>query len=187
MKNLILTAFLAFALLLPPNVLARHRMPIQRFSVGADAGIQIPLGEFADSAGIGLSGTVQAEYILTPTLLLSARAGFIYHIEKHNVQFDQIPMLGGVKYSFDDSFPFYLTVEAGYFIVEKQLPNPGLLVYDASENFGMNQYNRFGGILGVGHPFGDFEVGMNLSFWDILHISQRMGIGITVGFNPPTL
>ncbi len=85
-----------------------------RFSVGAE--LALPMGDFGDVAGMGFGGSVRYEAPINSNLSWMATAGFLTFGEKDEstVTVTSIPVLGGLKYYFTESFTgFYGGVEAG--------------------------------------------------------------------------
>jgi hypothetical protein len=67
-----------------------------RFGV---AGIfALPLGDLADSAGIGIGVLGGVNYALSPKLALAGNLGLVYHLPKNDITLMEIPILAGVRF-----------------------------------------------------------------------------------------
>jgi hypothetical protein len=67
-----------------------------RFGV---AGIlAIPIGDYADGAGIGIGVSGGALYAMSPKLALAGNVGFVYHLAKNDSTVIEIPILAGVRF-----------------------------------------------------------------------------------------
>jgi hypothetical protein len=106
MKKVIITMFIAFC--------AVASFAQGRFSVGAE--VALPMGDFGDVVGPGFGGSVRYESPINTNLSWMATAGFNAFGEKDDsgVTVTSIPVLGGLKYYFTESFTgFYAGAEIG--------------------------------------------------------------------------
>lgn len=80
------------------------------FSVGVEAAL--PMGDFGDSYGFGIGGTVQADYNVNDKFALTLNTGYITYSGKtidlgiisiKNDALGLIPVLAGAKYSFSEN------------------------------------------------------------------------------------
>lgn len=81
-----------------------------RFSIGGDIGV--PTGFLANHSSLAAGGSLQAEYLLTTELTVTANAGYLDFIAKRggkNLPF--IPVLGGLKYELTPLI--YVSGQAG--------------------------------------------------------------------------
>jgi len=73
-------------------------------TLGADAVVVIPLGDYADAANAGIGAMGRFEFGLNPALAITARAGLIYNLAKEGIDtFLMIPVHAGGKYSIGTS------------------------------------------------------------------------------------
>jgi hypothetical protein len=112
MKKVIITLFIAFC--------ASATFAQGRFSLGAE--VALPMGDFGDAVGLGVGGTVRYEAPISGNLNWTVTAGFISFMKKtQDTGFGEvessataIPIQGGVKYYFTESFSgFYAQGEVG--------------------------------------------------------------------------
>lgn len=101
-----------------------------RFSIGAEAAL--PMGDFGDVVGFGIGGTVRYESPINDNLSWMATAGFISYGKKDigggiDASATQIPIQGGVKYYFTESFNgFYAGGEVGVHMTKVKVSGGGL-------------------------------------------------------------
>lgn len=80
-------------------------------AINVEVGTRIGLGDWADISNPGLGGTIGGLYMVTPSLALSGRVGFIYGLPKEananlfgfniaqsHIKTNELPILGGVRY-----------------------------------------------------------------------------------------
>lgn len=112
MKKVVITLFLAFC--------AVASFAQGRFSVGPE--LALPMGDFGDAVGFGIGGTVRYEAPISGNLNWTVTAGFIsFGKETLDIGLGEIetsataiPIQGGVKYYFTESFNgFYAQGEVG--------------------------------------------------------------------------
>lgn len=67
---------------------------------GVDGMLMVPVGSFSDASGVGFGVLGHINYDLRPRMLLTARLGFVYHLEADEIGFKQIqlPVLFGMRY-----------------------------------------------------------------------------------------
>ncbi len=100
-----------------------------RFSVGGE--LALPSGDWADFVGIGFGGSVRYESPINDNLSWMGTAGYVTFAEKDNsgLTFSMIPIHGGVKYYFTESFSgFYAGGEIGVTIAKATVDISGTSV-----------------------------------------------------------
>lgn len=149
--------------------------------VGVDAAFQLPLGNMGDVTGMGFGGLLRGEYRLIPNLNATLRAGYIYSLKKDTAGFksavDDIPVWVGAKYFVNEMF--YGGAEVGLNMLKSRVDG-SLLGVPVS---GSSTDNKFGGDVGVGALFGDFEARAQFQVMDFGHSKDSMAIMINVGYN----
>lgn len=153
----------------PPPAAAGGTVMGTRMLLGADFALAIPLGDLGDAAGIGFGGLARFEYVLTPPLNLTVRAGYIHHLEKNGFTYSTIPVLAGVKFAVADAV--YLAAELGFF------NNRG--------SFGSlsSSETDFGATVGAGYRMGDLDLRAGLQFADLGNAGESMSLVINAGYN----
>lgn len=101
MKKLALVAtVVALVMMVSLSASAQGKM-----SVGAGVDILLPMGTMADAYSLGIGGTAQFEYSLTPMLALTGKAGYLTWSAKSqpsgfSSSYGGVPFLVGAKYFF---------------------------------------------------------------------------------------
>jgi hypothetical protein len=151
-----------------------------QMAAGVDIAGILPVGNFADAAGFGIGALGRFEYNLNESpLALTARIGYIWHADKDNgpftYSFAEVPILGGVKYSLPTA-PIYIAGELGAVMAMTSIEGgPGPDTDNSETNLGFTA--------GAGYELGDVDIRMSLNFLDVSHMSDRMAVGITFGYN----
>lgn len=112
-------------------------------SVGADAAVVLPFGDYSDGvdAGLGLFGRV--EFGLNPQLSVTGRLGFLYHIvdqaEGVDLSLTMVPIYGGIRYNFAPSGdgPFFAG-EAGFNNVRISVSSGDFEISDSETKLSLN-------------------------------------------------
>lgn len=142
----------------------------KKMHLGADVGAAIPiLTPYSDGAGIGFGGLLRFEYVLSPMLHVTARAGYIHHLAKNSVTFSQIPILVGAKYFFGQ---VYGAAEVGFSMNKAKLDGGG----SASEN-------KFASGVAGGYMMGKLDIRVGLNMPNTAKAGDGFDILATVGFN----
>lgn len=107
-----------FALIISCAVFAQSK------KLNLDAGLEvgIPMGDFADVAGVGFGISSKAYYDYSKKMDITARVGYNYFSGKDFGGFDysysMIPIMFGAKYHFMENKPeLYGSLEAGFNVV----------------------------------------------------------------------
>ena len=101
MKKLALVAMvMALVLMVSASALAQGKMAV---SVGPD--ILLPMGTFGDGYNLGIGGTAQFDYALTPMFVLTGKTGYLTWSAKSlpsgiSASYGGVPFLVGGKYFF---------------------------------------------------------------------------------------
>jgi hypothetical protein len=130
-----------------------------RFSAGLE--LAPPLGTFGDIANIGIGGSVRYEAPIQDKLNWTGTAGFISFGGKSiggfsYSSFSMIPIQGGVKYYFTESFEgFYASGELGFSIVSYSIP--GISFLGTTVGGGTASSTKFGFAPGAGYHLGNLD------------------------------
>lgn len=123
-----------------------------RFSIGAE--LALPMGDWDEALGIGFGGSVRYESAINDNINWMGTAGFLTFGEKDDsgATVTQIPIFGGAKYYFTESFSgFYAGAELGVSFnkVKVDLGSSGEFE-DSSTDFGFAPQ--------VGYHLGSFDI-----------------------------
>ncbi len=141
--------------------------------LGVDGAFMLPIGDFGDAAGIGIGALLRFEMALDAKLSLTARAGYIHHLEKNSISFSQIPVMAGAKYMLTDTL--YGAAELGFVRAAVSAEAFGMTFEDDETNLAMN--------LGVGMPVGPLDVRAGLNILDLGNAGESMAVAISAGYN----
>ncbi len=148
------------------------------FGVGVAATGQLPVGDYADVAGFGIGGLAGIEMGMNPGLALTARVGYIQHLEKEeddeNFKVRHIPILGGVKFMIPET-PVYLAGEVGAVMSRAEVDIPILGTDTESET-------NLGWGVGLGTAAGPLDLRLSWHTWDAGNMAESMTIGLSLGF-----
>jgi hypothetical protein len=170
LRRLVIVGALAMALSSGFSSPARASNGDKTLGLGADGGVMVPFGGLSDSTGIGLGALVHLEYFMNPTWTVTGRVGFIYHLAKSvggtDIQLNEIPILGGVKYAL--AGPLYLAGEIGAF------------------KFGgsnVKSQTKLGITAGAGFTMSAVDVRAGLHILNLGEAGDSMGLMVTAGYN----
>jgi hypothetical protein len=159
-------------------------------TIGVDAGIAMPTGDFSDSVGFGLGALVRFEMPLRPNLVLTARAGYLHHMAKERdggqvpgggggseVSVGEIPVLGGLRYAFSQkpTSSIYGVAELGFVHYRISLDANGQSMTSSDTNLGM--------ALGAGYRTGKLDLRAGLYFPKADELTDAMELMATVGYD----
>ena len=103
MSSLSSLRFVSFALALVVVPAAAVAQDADRpRTLGVDAAVVLPLGDYGELATLGVGALVRFELPLQPQLSITARAGALYHLMDEDVgdaSLLLVPIYGGVRYS----------------------------------------------------------------------------------------
>jgi hypothetical protein len=158
--------------------LATPALAQSKGTVGADLGLNIPLGNFGDATSIGFAGLLHGEYTIMPQLNLTGRTGFIFSLSKSYT----IPTMGSMDVAIH-VFPIW--VGAKYFVWQKayaaaelgmnMLIPGGDASGDAKAKFGLN----FGG----GYEWNQFDFRLGFHLYDLGHAGDSFAMMFSAGYN----
>jgi hypothetical protein len=131
-----------------------------------------PVGDFEHAAGFGY-GALGSVEIGGPGLSLTARAGYIEHLERADYTWSFIPIMGGLKLSTDDR-TVYLAGELGPVLTKARYSGAALLGEDRNET-------NFGWSAGIGSEAGPLDLRFLLSVRDVSNLSETMSLGTSLG------
>jgi hypothetical protein len=97
-----------------------------RFSIGAE--LALPVGDWDEAIGLGFGGSVRYEAPINENLSWMGTGGFLSFGEKDDsgLKATMIPVLGGIKYYFTESFNgFYAGAELGVSFNKVKYDIPG--------------------------------------------------------------
>ncbi len=144
MKKSIIT--LVFAFFAICSVFAQGR-----FSVGPE--LALPMGNFGDAFGLGIGGSARYEGTINDNLNWMATAGYISYAEKNSsgVTASMIPIQGGIKYYFTESFNgFYASGDLGFSIVGAKASFLGQSLSTSETKFSLAP--------GIGYHLGSIDI-----------------------------
>ncbi len=168
-----LLAGLAVALLLV--VYATPAKAIPGFSLGVDAAVNFPTGDWADVSGTAIGALAYASFDIIPMLKFTARAGYLHGLEKDAFSLSHIPALAGIKW-FPMAMGLYLSGELGMIWTKAKLD------LGALGNSESDWESEFGGTVGVGFGAGPLDARLSLFMPDFGELEHLKGILITAGY-----
>jgi hypothetical protein len=154
-------AAVLFASLLPATAYAQGAGPV----MGVDLQAALPVGDFADGAGIGFGGLFRYEFTVVNAANITARAGFRYHLEKNSSTFFTFPLLAGLKVKLGEAA--FVAGEAGAFINH---PESG---FDAALGF----------TFGFGYRISSVELRAGAEMLDAGHATDSIALVGGIGKN----
>src|SRR5688572_27613545 len=117
MKRLPCAALLAASLIAAPAFSQNMGDPMSRFGVGVAAVGALPVGDLADWAGMGFGGLAGIEIGAYPGVAVTARSGYVQHLEKEENTVSYIPIMGGAKLTTGS---VYLAGELGAVMIKQE-------------------------------------------------------------------
>ena len=150
-----------FASFLLPSAVRAEGGPV----VGVDLQAALPVGNFGDGAGLGFGGLLRYEFTIVNAANVTARAGFMYHLEKNNSTFFTFPLLAGLKVKLGQSA--YVAAETGAFINH---PESG---FDAA----------LGITLGLGYRISSMDLRIGAEMLDAGHAADSIALTAGLGYN----
>jgi hypothetical protein len=130
-----------------------------RFSGGLELGL--PMGTFGDISNVGIGASARYEAPIQDKLNWIGTVGFASFGGKSiggfsYGSFTMIPIQGGVKYYFTESFNgFYASGELGFSIVSYSIP--GVTVFGQTIGGGTTSSTKFGFAPGAGYHLGNLD------------------------------
>jgi hypothetical protein len=144
-------------------------------TIGIDGGVAMPTGGWGDAAGFGIGALARFEMPLQKKLVLTARAGYIAHLEKKaegmfggeaSSSTSEIPIFGGMRYAFTPKA--YAAAELGLVHFSLKTEAGGMSSSGGDTNLGMS--------LGAGYRAGKLDVRGGLLFADIGEVGDSMAL-----------
>lgn len=158
-------------------------------SLGGDAALVIPVGDWADATGVMVGPLVRFEYALSPQLVLTARAGYLYGLRKSTTigaakakyGISDIPLWGGVDYYLAESAQgLYLAGEAGLNLLSFSAELEGDPLFGSTTN--SSSETDWGVTAGAGYRMGELDLRGGLVIFDLGHMGDSMGVIASVGY-----
>lgn len=157
-----LAAAVLIASLLPATAFAQGAGPV----VGVDLQAALPVGDFSNGAGLGFGGLLRYEFTVVNAANITARAGFMYHLEKNSSTFFTFPLLAGLKIKLGESA--FVAAETGAFINHAEIGG-----FDAALGF----------TLGVGYRIKSVELRVGAEMLDAGHATDSIALTGGLGYN----
>jgi hypothetical protein len=156
--------------------------PPKTKTISIDGGLAMPAGDWG--AGVGFGALARFEMPLAPKLALTVRAGYLQHLGKEagdgfggnaTATASEIPVLGGVRYSFSvkPTSELYGAAELGFVHARISTEIGGMSQSGSDTNLGMS--------LGGGYRAGKLDVRGGLLFPDVGSMGA-LGVFATVGY-----
>jgi opacity protein-like surface antigen len=144
--------------------------------LAADFALVLPVGDWSDFSGIGLGALLRFEARVADNVSITARLGYIGHLENDGFSTSEIPILfPGVKVHFGD---VYLGLEAG-------LLSLGVAV-DFDDEFGSfsgsDSEMKLGLTFGLGYVIDKVDLRLQLFAPSVEDFSDLLGIMFNVGY-----
>ncbi|MGM0574218.1 MAG: hypothetical protein ACQEXJ_00595 [Myxococcota bacterium] len=169
------TTVIALSMLALASTAHAQDTDAEPMTLGVDGVFVAPVGDWADIAGVGFGGLLRFEYRLMEPLGLTARAGYIFHLDEDqgggvDSSTNELPILVGARYYSD--IGVWGGLELGLFTIFTEIEGGGGSIDDTSTELGM--------VLSGGYRMGnlDFSAGLMLP-----EIGDATGIFASVGFN----
>lgn len=141
---------------------------------GVDARLTVPLGDLSNIASVGFGALGRYEYILTPQVNLTGRAGIDLFVGKNNASYWNIPILVGAKFAVIPNL--YLAGELGLFYNHVSVDLP--FIGSAS-----NGEFDFAMTLGAGYRMGDLDFRASVEFADLSNAGSTTALVLSAGYN----
>jgi len=142
---------------------------------GVDARLTVPLGDLSNIASVGFGALGRYEYILTPQVNLTGRAGINLFLGKNNAGYWNIPILVGAKFAVIPNL--YLAGELGLFYNHVSVDLPFGLGSASNGEF------DFGMTLGAGYRMGDLDFRASVEFADLSNAGSTAALVLSAGYN----
>jgi len=100
-----------------------------------------PQGDYANIAGTGMGIHFRGTFPLTPEAKLSARLGFLHHLEEHHQYVEAVPFMMGLHYTIKPRF--YITGEIGITFIDYRASELGITLESSDSAFGITAGGGF--------------------------------------------
>jgi hypothetical protein len=155
--------------------------------VGVDGALVLPMGDWADVAGLGFGALGRFEYALDPQLSATGRVGYLVHLEKNDTyKTSELPLLAGLRYGLSEGPDgLYLAGEAGLVNFTFRRPvAPAVFGTSVSEGEKKSDSElKFGLTAGAGYRSGNIDGRAGVFVVSVGDFEETLGIMATVGYN----
>ena len=155
--------------------------------LAADAGVVIPVGDWSDVTGMGIGAMFRYEYLLSPSLTITARVGYLHGLAKDVLGADysmsELPVLAGVRYfvlgsGSLDSKGLYAGMELGFVGIRVRAQACGWLGCIEANDF----ETKFGMTVGVGYEISRFDMNAGVFLPSVADAGDMVGVLLTIGY-----
>ena len=156
--------------------------------VGVDGALVLPMGDWADVAGLGFGALGRFEYALDPQLSATGRVGYLVHLEKNDTyKTSELPLLAGLRYGLSEGPDgLYLAGEAGLVNFTFRRPVASAVFGGAVSSDGEKKSDselKFGVTAGAGIRSGNIDGRAGVFVVSVGDFEETLGIMATVGYN----
>jgi hypothetical protein len=156
--------------------------------VGVDGALVLPMGDWADVAGLGFGALGRFEYALDPQLSATGRVGYLVHLEKNDTyKTSELPILAGLRYGLSEGPDgLYLAGEAGLVNFTFRRPVASAVFGGAVSSDGEKKSDselKFGVTAGAGIRSGNIDGRAGVFVVSVGDFEETLGIMATVGYN----
>jgi hypothetical protein len=173
MKTTLIAVALCLAFL-PLVAYAQEGTPESKHTLGANAELSLPVGEFSDVAGIGYGGSVKYQYRAMPEGAFTISAGYLIWTEKDitdlvTIQLSAPNIMVGGKFFMTDAI--YGSVEGGVYFVN----------YSYTGNYAdqLGNTEKFMLPIGIGYEKSGLEIAARYMLLDV----NLPAFSMTLGYN----
>jgi hypothetical protein len=145
-----------------------------RGRLGAGVLLGLPVGDFGDFVDLNIGALADFDYVLTPMLSLTGRAGFIFHLEDiEGFSFSTIPIWAGAKY-------YFAPVEAGtrFFAAGELAFNYNMVDSDIGDDSELNVGLNLGG----GVELGALSIRAFLAMYDLGDADETLALTASLAY-----
>jgi len=155
-----------------------------KLSFNAGANLALPMGSFADVAGLGFGASVGAQMPLADKITGTASVGYLMFGEKElgptgfsvKSTFSAIPILVGSKYALSDNF--YGAAEVGFHLFSSTVKTEITMFGKTTTSEGTGSSSDFTLGVGGGYMFGKLDVSAKYYL-----ISNANYLGVRVAYH----
>ncbi len=148
-----------------------------QIKVGANFGLQLPLGTFGDGADMGIGGNITGEYMITENI--GAGLGFGYYSFGYKGVDESATVMpitaSGSYYFLTEGFKPYAGVELGAYMLGSSFEGASTETYfgfapvvgaqyDLTESFGLNANLKYNYILSEGDATSTFGINVGVVY-----------------------
>ncbi len=155
----------------------------KKMAVGADVAFMLPLGDLGDATGPQIGALLKFQYLATPNIGITARAGYLYGLSKTQssalgdikTSLSVIPIWAGARYYLGEGEGLHFGAELGLNMLSAKVEVGGASNSDSETKFGFN--------VPVGYKLGDLDIAAQFTVLDTGHFGESEEVGITVGYD----